>query len=114
MESLGRTLDGAAFDAIFCLGVLMYLRENQAKNVVREMMGHSKQLLVMSGVANPDFDNKYLKESAKRTRDGTFIHNFDEMVKSAGGEIVFRRWEGTRMLNDNSIYFVFARPRAEQ
>lgn len=110
MESLSSVLDPDGYDIIFCLGVLMYLKENDAQKVIREMLSHTRKLLVLSGVANPTSDNRHLQETTIRTRDGTFIHNFDNMIQNEGGEIIYRRWEGTRMVENNSIYFVFARP----
>jgi len=108
MESLHEELEGTRYDAIFCLGVLMYLKENAAREVVHRMLRHTRMFLIMSGLAHPGIDNKYLETSATRERDGTFIHNFDEMVESGGGKIVFRRWGGRKMIDNNSIYFVFA------
>jgi hypothetical protein len=69
-------------------------------------------VLVLAGLAHPDQDNATLAASAVRERDGTFIHNLDAMVQDAGGRVVHRRWEGARLLDGNTIYFVFGVPQS--
>ena len=110
MEDLAGTLQGRRFDLILCPGVLMYVPEKNASEVVRRLLAHTGRLLVLTGPAHPDLDNARLAESGRRERDKTFIHNLDRMALDAGGRIVHRRWEGGRDVGGNTIYWVFAEP----
>ncbi len=107
-RELGPILGGRTFDLIVCTGVLMYLTEPLAAAAVDVMLSHGRAV-ALSGLAHPDIDNARLDRSDVRARDNTFIHNFDRLVESAGGTVVFRRWEGSRDVDGNTIYFVFAR-----
>ena len=112
MGQLDAVLGDRTFDVILCVGTLMYLRYDDALDVVRTILNHAGTLAVFSGPAHPDRDNATLESSAVRARDATFIHNLDGMVQAAGGEVVWRRWEGPREVDGKTIYFVFARPLA--
>jgi SAM-dependent methyltransferase len=98
------------FDVILCAGVLMYLQEAPAAAVVDSILRHTGRLAAFAGLAAPGSDNRELAASTPRLRDGTFIHNIDRMVERAGGRVVFRRWEATRQVDGNTIYFVIAAP----
>lgn len=110
MENLEEVLDGRRYDLVLCAGVLMYLPREGARSVVRTLLKHTDGLLVLTGPAYPASDNRSMERSIPRGGDQAFIHNLDAMVEAAGGEIVFRRWEGERIVEGNSIYFVFAVP----
>lgn len=110
MGDLQRTIGDRRFEVILCAGVLMYLREEAALEVVRTMCAATGRVLVLAGLAHPERDNGELSASAVRPRDGTFIHNFDAMIRRVGGQVVHRRWEGARMVDGNTVYFVFATP----
>lgn len=110
MGELEALLGARRFDVILCAGVLMYLRQDAAAAVVRTMCAATEGVLVLTGLAHPERDNGDLAESDVRRRDGTFIHNFDAMVRQAGGRVTYRRWEGARLVDGNTIYFVFAEP----
>lgn len=114
MGDLDQVFAGRRFDVTIAAGVLMYLRENAAAEVVRTMLRHTGRLAVFAGLAHPERDNRELAESALRERDGTFIHNFDRMVAAAGGLVVARRWEGARQVDGNTVYFVFAAPPGQE
>jgi Methyltransferase domain len=109
MADLSRILSGKHYDLILCTGVLMYLQEREASRIVKAMMGHSR-IAAFSGLANLVSDNSQMETSEIRDRDGTFIHNLDAMVKNAGGEVIYRRWDGGDTIEGQTIYFVFARP----
>lgn len=96
------------FDIVVCAGVLMYLRQDAAAGVVRAMLSRTDRVLVLAGLAHPERDNGEMAASDVRRKDGTFIHNFDAMVRAAGGRVSYRRWEGPRIVDGNTIYFVFA------
>ncbi len=107
MESFEDVTGAKVYDIIICSGVLMYLSEEPAARLVRRMLKHTGKVLAFSGLAHRA-DNSGLKGSVVRERDGTFVHNIDGMVKSAGGRILQRRWDGGRIIDGNTIYFVFA------
>lgn len=108
MEELGLVMDDRVFDVIICAGVLMYLDRDSAAQVVNEMLKHTGKLLAISGLAHPEIDNSELQHSVTRESDRSFIHNIDSMVTEAGGRVIARRWEGDRIVDENTVYFVFA------
>ena len=108
MASLDDLLGGNSYDVTLCAGVLMYLREDEAEQVVASVLSHTGVVAAFAGLADPDCDNATLRSSGLRPRDGTFIHDIDGMVARAGGRVVHRRWEGPRMIDGNTVYFVFA------
>ncbi len=114
MEELDERLKGRFFDIIISTGVLMYLQEDTATKVVETMMNHTKSIMAVAGLAHPEKDNFLLKQSIPRERDGSFIHNIDKMIESAGGNIVSRRWEGDKDVDGNTIYFLFVTPPSFQ
>lgn len=109
MESF-EAATGSMYDVIVCTGVLMYLDQASAARLVERLLRHTGKLLAFSGLAHPDTDNSYLENSVTRASDGTFIHNIDSMIENAGGKILARRWEGARLVDGHTIYFVFASP----
>lgn len=110
MADLDAVVGDESFDVLLCAGVLMYLKPAEAQPVVDWMVRHSGRVLVIAGLANPECDNRELTDSAVRGRDGTFIHNLDAMVAAAGGRVRWRRWEGSRMVDGNTVYFLFVEP----
>jgi len=110
MEEIIGQLNNKIYDVIFCAGTLLYLDENKAKALTNKLVKHTKKLLVITGIASPETDNSNLQKSSIRKRDGSFLHNIDDMVKQSGGKVVSRRWEGTKKLGGNSLYFVFVTP----
>lgn len=112
MGKLDSLLAGRTFDVLFSTGVLMYLEEEEAGEVVKTMMRRCGKILALAGLAHPESDNSLLARSEIRASDGSFIHNLDVMAKRAGGRVVARRWEGDRLREGHSIYFVFAVPGA--
>jgi 2-polyprenyl-3-methyl-5-hydroxy-6-metoxy-1,4-benzoquinol methylase len=109
MEDLARVLGNDRYDVFFCTGVLMYLEESKAAEVVRVILDHTAVVAAFAGLAHPEVDNSAMEHSAVRHEDGSFIHNIDAMVARAGGRVIARRWEGSRVVDGNTIYFVFAR-----
>jgi SAM-dependent methyltransferase len=112
MADLDRVMDKRTFDLILCTGVLMYLHEGAAADVVRSMLNHCGGLVAITGLAHAVIDNCELQQSEPRMFDGALIHNIDAMVKKAGGAIVYRRWEGAKMFDGQPVYFIFCRPAA--
>ncbi|HEV8599591.1 MAG TPA: class I SAM-dependent methyltransferase [Gemmatimonadales bacterium] len=112
MTELDRVMGTRRFDVVLCPGVLMYLREEAAGSVVTSILRHTGRVAAFAGLAHPARDNRELAVAEVRERDGTFIHNIDRLVERAGGRVIFRRWEGARQVDGNTIYFVFAEPEA--
>jgi SAM-dependent methyltransferase len=108
MERLEEVLGEKRYDVIICTGVLMYLKEEDARRVVAILMKHTDKMIGFSGLADPDKDNAQLERSIPRESDHTFIHNIDSMVLQAGGTIAARRWEGGKIVDGHTIYFLFA------
>jgi D-aspartate ligase len=107
MRDLDATLGDKRYDLIVCTGVLMYLRDQGAAEVVGAMLRRGR-MVALAGLAHPAIDNAQLRESDVRTTDNTFIHNLDGMIETAGGRVAARRWEGERIVDGNTVYFVFA------
>ena len=107
MRELDGVLAGRFYDVIICTGVLMYLTQQAAAGVVAVMLRHAR-LVAIAGLAHTAVDNADLPASDTRPSDATFVHNIDAMVKEQGGTVLFRRWEGARNVDGNTIYFVFA------
>jgi len=108
---LDTVLGSRKADVFLCAGVLLYLGDADARELVRSILDHTSMLAAFAGLAHPAQDNASLASSAVRERDATRIHNIDAMVRDAGGDVVWRRWEGPRIVDGNTIYFVFATPQ---
>lgn len=106
VTDVGALLGDRRFDVIFCTGVLMYLTHPSAQRVVRWMLDHGRWV-VLTDIAHPRVDNGELERSERRSDHG-YLHNLDEMVRTAGGSVLYHRWEGDRDVDGFSIYFVFA------
>lgn len=111
VQYLEASLRDKEYDIILCCGVLMYLKESDAALVVRSMLLHSRGLVGIAGLAHSTVDNRLLKDSTVRSRDRTFVHNIDHMIEESGGVILSRRWDGNRLVDGQSIYFLFAAKR---
>jgi len=108
MEGLDAFLGDRRYDVTLCSGVLMYLEEDAAARVVNAMLRHTKVVVALTGLAFPERDNALLDHSVPRNSDRSFIHNIDSMIEKAGGTVLARRWEGGRLVDGHTIYFVFA------
>lgn len=108
MALLDQALEqGRTYDVVLCAGVLMYLREEPATEVLASMLRRADRVLVLSGLSHPREDNARLAHSEPRRADGAFRHNFDAMVERVGGRVVFRRWSPSAPRGWNPPYFVF-------
>jgi SAM-dependent methyltransferase len=112
VSELSAVLSGRTADVVLCTGVVMYLPEDEARLAVSSILRHTNVVAAFSGLADPSVDNASLADSRVRQSDGTFIHNIDAMVVESGGLVAWRRWEGPRSVDGNTIYFVFASPLA--
>jgi len=109
MVDLDHISGGRKYDVILCAGVLMYVRERAAADVVRSMLNACSGLVAIANPAHPVIDNVKLKHSEPRS-DAALIHNIDAMVEGAGGTIVYRRWEGSKEFDGQTVYFIFCSP----
>lgn len=112
MLDLHHVLESRPYDLILCAGVLMYVDESEAVRVLRTLFERCSGLVALAGLAYDRHDNTTLEKAVRRTTDGSFIHNLDALVERAGGRVVARRWDGPRMIQGNTVYFVFAGPQA--
>lgn len=113
MEVMDRVLGDDKFDLVLASGVLLYLEQASAERLVSRMLAHTGKLLVITALAHPEIDNAELDASVRRASDGTWVHNVDRMIEAAGGTLAARRWEGGRLLDGNTIYFLYALPASE-
>jgi len=109
MAHLNDQLDGRIYDIIFCTGVLMYLAQEDAARVMQVMLRSSRVMVALSDPGYAQLDNGLLEHSVIREHDGSRFHNLDAMVKTLGGTVLFRRWEGHRLVDGQRMYFVFAK-----
>jgi SAM-dependent methyltransferase len=91
MRQLDELVGQRVYDVILCTGTLLYLKEAAAAAVIRMMLSHSRIMVALAGLAHPAVDNAHVIHSGVRSRDATVIHNFDQMVKAAGGRVLARR-----------------------
>lgn len=109
MEELDRIIDQGAFDFVYAAGVLSYLDEPAASNVVFAMLKHTNKVLALVGLCSKSLDNRELNHSVmSNDHNNQWIHNFDTMIENAGGNVIGRRWEGNREAKSQALYFVFA------
>jgi SAM-dependent methyltransferase len=110
MADLDRVMGDQVYDVVFCCGVLMYLEERLAAQVVGMMLRHARLVVSLMGLAHPETDNQNVVRSDVRHGDEARIHNLDLMVQLGGGRVAHRRWDGARLVDGNSIYIVMGEP----
>jgi cyclopropane fatty-acyl-phospholipid synthase-like methyltransferase len=111
MEQLDALIGPRQFDVVFAAGVLSYLNEEDALRMVRQMLSRTSKVLSLVGLAHTDRNNNTLTRSEiSPGHAGQWIHNFEALVKRAGGRVTQSRWEGGKQYNFQTICFVFAVP----
>ena len=110
MEKLDDLLDFNEYDIIICTGVLMYLSQENALAVVNSMLKRTKILLGLAGMAHPTRPNSEMTRSCIRNKDQAFYHDFENMIRKSGGNVIGESWEGDETASGSGIYFVFATP----
>ncbi len=110
MEQLDELLRDRQYDFMLAAGVLLYLDQPSSARLVKLMLAHTRKMLAITALAHPEMDNAELRHSVPRERDQTWIHNVDTMITTAGGRLVARRWEGGKVVDGNTIYFLYAIP----
>ncbi len=114
IAELESVMNESKYDVIMCLGVLMYLRDQAVASIVKAILNHCSGLVAIADLAHPTVDNAKLVHSEVRGWDGALIRNIDAMVEDAGGIIVYRRWEGAKKFDDQSVYFIFCQPKKQE
>jgi hypothetical protein len=109
MQSTASVMAGRTYDLVLCCGVLMYVTEAAAQEVVRSMFAHAGRLVGLICLAPPDED---APRSAMRGPDGAFIHDVDRMIEKAGGRIVSTERIGTETSGSSPSHVILAEPSA--
>ena len=100
------------FDVSILAGVLSYLDEKDARTVLGKLLARTDRLVAFAGLADRSCDNRNLEKSLESPeRYNQWVHNVDAIVQELGGEVIRRRWEGAKLFNGQTVYFVFAVPR---
>jgi SAM-dependent methyltransferase len=105
-----RIMGEEKYDVILCCGMLMYLDEISAQNVIRDMILHARHVVGIICMAHNDLGNSTLKRSVYRTLDGGLVHNLERMIEQGGAAIVSRRIERT-ITDGNTCTILVAEPR---
>lgn len=111
LEELDRLLNKQTFDFSFAAGSLSYLNQADTQNAVWTILNHTDKLAAFIGLAYPDGPNDELPASVFREQLGSmWTHNFGEMVKASGWEIISTRWKPPSGSDTQGLYSVFASP----
>lgn len=111
VKTLDQVMGEQKYDVVLCCGVLMYLDEATAARTIMIMLSHTRVVLGLICLADPQVDNAELVSSYVRPLDYGFLHNLDAMVRKGGGRVVSRRWTGFRTPDPYSPpYFLLAEP----
>lgn len=110
MSATGRVIGDRTYDVILCCGVLMYVNEHTAGEIVRLMCSRANCLVGIICLANPEGRRTAPSRSAQRSSDGAFIHDVSQMVRHAAGKIVCSRFIGTDISGSSPSYAILAAP----
>ena len=111
LKSTERIMGGRSYDLVLCCGVLMYVDENTAEQVVRVMFSRAGRLVGLICLAPSGMN---LERSEARHSDGAFIHNVDDMIRKAGGNVVSSTWIGTKDSGSSPCHVILAEPPSRQ
>jgi 2-polyprenyl-3-methyl-5-hydroxy-6-metoxy-1,4-benzoquinol methylase len=111
MESAARVMDGRIYDLVLCCGVLMYVSEKTAQQVLRTMLSHARRMIGLVCLAHPERATASLEGSMGRASDGAFIHNIDRMIEQAGGRVVSSQRIGTQVSGSSPSHVIVAEPQ---
>lgn len=73
------------YDIVLCCGVLMYMNEHTANEVVRVMCSRAKRLVAIICLAQPEGHRVAIVRTAAALSDGAFIHDVERMIRRTGG-----------------------------
>ncbi len=114
LDGTARTMAGRIYDVVFCCGVLMYVNQQTAQEVLRTMFRHARWLVGLVCLAHPDGDRAPARVSSPRDSDGAYIHDVKHMVREAGGKVVFSEWVGTRTSGSSPSHVILAEPSEDK
>jgi SAM-dependent methyltransferase len=109
MADTGRIMAGRRYDLVLCCGVLMYVNEATAAQVVRVMLSHTQHLAGLVCLAGRE-DALPSGPSVARPEDGTFIHDIGRMIRQAGGRLASARRVGTEISGSSPCHIILAEP----
>jgi SAM-dependent methyltransferase len=110
MAAAGRVMGNQNYDLVLCCGVLMYVNEKTAENVVRVMLSHASRLVAMICLANAE-PHRIQSGSITRSSDGAFVHDVSRMIRDAGGKVIGSKWVGTETSGSSPSYLILAEPQ---
>jgi 2-polyprenyl-3-methyl-5-hydroxy-6-metoxy-1,4-benzoquinol methylase len=110
MAAADRVIGDRTYDLVLCCGVLMYVNERTADEVVRLMCSRANCLVGIICLAHPEDHRTAPVRSAKRSSDGAFIHDVDQMIRRAAGTIVRSTFIGTEISGSSPSYAILAVP----
>jgi len=114
LENTARMMAGRKYDVVFCCGVLMYVNQQMAQEVIRTMFRHARWLVGMICLAPPEGDRAPTGASSPRDSDGAYIHDVKHMIREAGGRTVFSEWIGTKVSGSSPSHVILAEPSEDR
>jgi len=94
LDETERIMSEREYDLVLCCGVLMYVNEQAAAQLVRTMLSRARRMVGLICLAHPEGQ---AAGSEMRATDGTFIHDVDGMIREANGRLVSSKWVGTEI-----------------
>jgi len=110
IANIGDVMGARTYDLVLCCGVLMYVNEEAAAEVIRTMLQCARRLVAVICLAHNDHPPGTYRRSVTRSTDGAFIHNIEQMVHRAGGEVVRRRRVGSEVSGSSPSDVILAEP----
>jgi 2-polyprenyl-3-methyl-5-hydroxy-6-metoxy-1,4-benzoquinol methylase len=103
------TIIGAqTYDVVLCCGVLMYVDEKTAEEVLRIMFARVTRLVGLICLARPK--NASSEEPGMQAADGEFIHPIHRMIRNIGGRVLSSHWVGTETSGSKPSHVIVAEP----
>ena len=99
------------YDVVICCGVLMYVNENTAAQVIRTMLHHAGHLVGLICLAPTGHRHSPGRHSETRVSDGAFIHDVDGMIHRAGGRVLSSKWIGSSTSGSSPANVILAERR---
>jgi SAM-dependent methyltransferase len=103
-----RIMGDRRYDLVLCCGVLMYVNQAAAEELVGTMLARAGCLGILC-LAPTREDGDLSGESALRP-DGAFLHDVNGMIGRAGGKVVCSRWIGSTVSGSSPSYAILAEP----
>jgi len=110
MAATEQIMGNRIYDLILCCGVLMYVNENTAEELVRTMLSHAGRLVGLICLADPGRKSIVSGRSARRRSDGTFVHDVARMIHRAGGRVVSSKRIESSISGSSTSHAILAEP----